>query len=128
MRCPTCNAENDKETGRCSGCGTILARKPKRRATEVEAPSPFAWPVEPANWPCTRAYWVACAGLIPGLGLVLGPAAIVLGLLGRAYARSQPECTAVEQATAAVLFGSLSALTNWLGLALMVLGWRGDAP
>src|SRR5262245_21812429 len=116
MRCPSCNAENDKETARCSECGAVLARKPNRRATEVEAPSPFGWPVEPVNWPCTRAYWVACVGSVPGLGLVLGPAAVVLGLRAKAHARTEPECTTPEQATAAVLLGAISTLTNWLGL------------
>lgn len=129
MRCPSCNAENDKEAARCGACGTALARKPKRRAAgQVEAVSPFVWPVEPANWPCTRAYWTACAGLIPGLGLLLGPAAVVLGFLGRAYAKTEPECTAPDQATVAILLGSLITVTNWVGLTLMILGWTADAP
>jgi hypothetical protein len=72
-----------------------------------------------AQW----AYRVCVLGLIPGLGLVLGPAAVVLG--GWVH-RGKPDLdpTARTLAGASVLLGTLIALTNWLGLALMILGLR----
>src|SRR5258708_2800932 len=115
MRCPSCNAENDKDASQCSSCGQAL-KKSKRRGGQTEANSPFSWPVAPANWPVTRAYWAACLGLIPGLGLLFGPAAVLLGFIGKAHVKTDPACTQPGQATAAIVLGSLATLTNWLGL------------
>lgn len=125
MRCPACSTENTAEATQCGSCGRALARKPKRRAAgQQEAPSPFERPVDPVNWPCTRAYWVSCVSLIPGVGLIAGPLAFLLGVQGQVHASRQPACTTSSQAHAAILFGALSTLTNWGGLWLMILGWR----
>ena len=127
MRCSSCNVENAKEASRCVSCGVALTKKSKRRGGgQVEMPSPFSWPVDPLSWPCTRAYWAAMAGLIPGVGLVLGPVAVVLGFIGWRHVKAEPACTVSGQATAAVVFGTLETLTNWVGLWLMVLGWPGS--
>jgi hypothetical protein len=90
-----------------------------------EADTPFG----PLGTGATRtgrlAYLLAVAGLVPGLALLLGPAAVLLGLRARRRGRNDPAFTAEGPARAAVLLGSLEAVTNWAGLALMILGWRG---
>ena len=52
-------------------------------------------------------YTAAVGGLVPGLGLVLGPVALVGGTLGGRRARSDPERRGTSHATAAVLLGWL---------------------
>jgi hypothetical protein len=88
-----------------------------------ESDTPFVELGEGANRMARLAYYLALAGLVPGLGLLLGPAAAVLGALARRRGRSDPDFTAQGPARGAVLLGLLLALTNWVGLVLMVLGW-----
>jgi hypothetical protein len=120
MRCPTCNTENGKEGVRCNHCGGRLSRRVRRRAVE----DAFSLNVDPANRPAVRAFRVSVFGLLPGLGLVLGPVALVLGCVARWRARSNPEFTAAWPAWASILLGGILTVTNWVGLALMIVGLR----
>jgi hypothetical protein len=90
----------------------------------VEEPdSPFSGLGEGPNRAARLAYLVAVAALVPGLGLVLGPVAVILGLL--AYRRRrEPAFTAHGAARAAIGLGFLLTFTNWGGLVLMVVGWH----
>ena len=123
MQCPSCSTENVEEASRCEKCGGALSRRRRRDPTE-EADSPFSRYIDPVNRPAVRAYRLAVLSMVPGLGLLLGPAAVVLGAVARRRGRAEPDFTAKGPATAAVLLGAATALTNWAGLALMVLGWR----
>jgi hypothetical protein len=123
MQCPACNAENNEEATRCDRCGVALSRR-RRRNTIEDTDTPFSRYIDPANWPAVRAYRVAVLSMVPGLGLLLGPAAVVLGEVARRRGTADPDFTARGAAAAAVLFGALTALTNWAGLALMVFGLR----
>jgi hypothetical protein len=128
MRCPSCDAETP-EAPACASCGRPLPaprrRPPRKRGVAEVLETPFSEHVEPANRPAMRAFRVAVYGLVPGLGLFLGPLAIVLGALAGWRGRSDPAFTAPTPARAAVVLGALITLTNWLGLALMLAGWRG---
>jgi hypothetical protein len=123
MRCANCNADNPREAATCAGCGAALSRRVKRRGIAEESDTPFGGPVEAPNRSAIWAYRVAVLSLLPGLGLLLGPAALVWGLAARWRGRRDPEFTARGPATAAALLGALTSLTNWGGLALMVRGW-----
>jgi hypothetical protein len=122
MRCPACNAENADTVSTCSSCGSPLTRKPRRRRLAAETDTPFAPRTEACNRAALRAYHVSLFGLIPGLGLLLGPLAVVLGVLAHRHGMKEPGFTADAPARAAYLLGGLIALTNWIGLALMVAG------
>jgi hypothetical protein len=124
MRCPGCNAENSKDAARCAACDRPFARRGRRRGPPEESdvpPSPYA---EGLNRDAHRAYRLAMLGLVPGLGLALGPLGLVLGAIARARGREEPGFTAARLAWAAVVFGGLTGVTNWLGITLMVLGLR----
>ena len=121
MRCPACKAENADEAAACGTCGAPLTRRPRRRGVAEESDTPFSPRTEASNRAALRAYRLCVLGLVPGLGLALGPLAMVLGGLARARGRTDPDFTARGPALAAVLLGGLITLTNWLGLALM--GW-----
>ena len=107
MRCPACNAENERETGRCVGCGAALARRPRRsRAVPDDSDTPFSGPFEAANLPALRAYWVGLLGMIPFVGLVLGPAALGLWLWAKRKSRGNARFTAHSPLLAALLLGA----------------------
>ena len=128
MRCTTCNVENPREAVKCAACGTALPRRSKRRAIAGESDTPFGGPIEAPNRMAIWGYRVAVFGLIPGLGLGLGPVAIAWGLVALLRGRRHPEFTARGPATATILLGVLNSLTNWIGLLLMIGGLGGAGP
>jgi hypothetical protein len=95
----------------------------KRRAAD-DMVDPLAIEVSGANWIALRAFRLSQWSLIPGVGLVLGPVAIVLGLVAGHRGRNDPEYTFQAPTRAALVLGGLVSVTNWLGLVLIVLGWR----
>jgi hypothetical protein len=65
-----------------------------------------------------RAYRVALWSLVPGLGLLLGPAAVVLGI--RAARQATDDIAARIRGKVAAWCGVLVTLTQWIGVVLMV--------
>jgi hypothetical protein len=55
-------------------------------------------------------YYTGVASLIPALGLIAGPAAIVLGILGLRHAKRHPEAKGKAHAWVAISLGTLSTL------------------
>jgi hypothetical protein len=123
MNCPACQTDNPGTAARCTACGRPLASSRSRRCVAEESDSPFSGLGEGRNRPARLAYYMALVGLVPGLGLVLGPAAALLGIWARRRGRNDPAFTGQSPATAALVLGALLALTNWAGLALMIAGW-----
>jgi hypothetical protein len=128
MHCPACQADTPPDAPRCPGCGAALAAaRPSagrsRRPVPEDSDTPFVELGAGANRMARLSYYLALAGLVPGLGLLLGPAAAVLGALAYRRGRVDPEFTAHGPARGALFLGLLLALTNWAGLLLMVLGW-----
>jgi hypothetical protein len=105
--------------------GAPLARRRNRRALDEESDAPFSEETTARMQAAVRAYRCCVYGLIPGVGLVLGPLALVLALRARLKGRGDPDYRGKGLASAVLLLGGLLTLTNWLGLTLMVLGLRG---
>src|SRR5262245_48748695 len=114
MRCPSCGNQNPAEASQCSSCGTKLARRSRRRAVGEEVPSPSATGLTPRHHPARTAYRLSIVGLVPLVGLVLGPLSLVLGFIAWRKDRSGPE--PIGPAIAAMVFGTLSLILNWAGL------------
>ncbi len=125
MRCPACHTENTDTAPRCTSCGGTLKSKPRRRGLSAETDTPFAPRTEACNRAALRAYHVCLLGLIPGVGLLCGPAAVVMGWIARRRGMKEPGFTAYSPARAAILLGLAIALTNWIGLVMMVMGVLG---
>jgi hypothetical protein len=98
-------------------------RKSRGRGISEESDSPFSPYASATNRPVLRAYKVCVFGLIPFLGLVLGPAALILNAWGHYRTRYDPRFTAHGPRKATYVLGALITLTNWAGLVLMVVGW-----
>jgi len=73
------------------------------------------------NQMAARAFRLSLWSLVPGLGLLLGPAALVLGCL--VVRKVANDDMARGQARVAIAFGVLVTLAQWIGLALMIRGW-----
>ncbi len=102
-------------------------RKPRRRVVSEESDTPFSsQSVDARGRSAVRAYLVSLYALIPVVGLLLGPLALVMGLLAWLRGRRDPAFKGKSLCKAAVLLGSLLTVTQWAGLALMISGLRGD--
>ncbi len=57
------------------------------------------------------------------MGLFLGPAALVLGILGVRYVKANPTAKGTGHAIAGIVLGGLTTLAYWGGLlAFLVMG------
>src|SRR5262249_34722324 len=105
--------------------GALLGkRRPRRRDLPSENDTPFSEQVHLRNPEAARAYRVSIYALIPPLGLVLGPLAIVLGLRAPRHGRRDPTFTGGVLTNAAIILGPWLTVTSWIGLTLMLLGLR----
>jgi hypothetical protein len=66
------------------------------------------------------AYYLGVFALIPCVGAFLGPAALVLGVLGLRYSKEHPEAAGGGHAIAGIVLGILTALLNW-GVVIAIL-------
>jgi hypothetical protein len=122
MNCPACQAENRSDAITCATCGRSLRangersarRSGSRRRNNDAAEAAVTDSNNPAAW---RAYRVSLWSVVPGLGLLLGPLATVLGYL--AVRSAGDDLSASNRAKAAIVFGGGSALTQWLGVTLI---------
>lgn len=82
------------------------------------------------NAPALVGYYVSIASLIPVVGLLLGPAAAVLGVTGfRAY-RREPQRKGAAHSWVAIIIGSLTGLANWgmIIVAIVAMQRSGSMP
>ncbi|HTK74808.1 MAG TPA: DUF4190 domain-containing protein [Gemmataceae bacterium] len=77
------------------------------------------------NPPAVYSYAVALAGLTPVLGLLLGPAAIVLGLVGQSRLRRDPEIKGLTFIRAGIVLGTLDFIVNVAGVTCILIGSLG---
>lgn len=130
MRCPACKTDNAADNTACASCGASLNGRPAarsrgpRRAVAEESDTPFESLGIGPNRPARLAYYLGVIGLIPGIGLLLGPAAMVLGAWAWWRGNGNPAFTSRNIARAALILGLLLTLTNWAGLALILAGWQ----
>lgn len=72
------------------------------------------------------AYYLGVFSLIPCAGLLLGPAAFVLGILGLRYVQANPTAKGTGHAIAGIILGGLSTLGHvGIIIAGILLGWSG---
>jgi hypothetical protein len=124
MLCPVCNADNPPAAVKCGACGEPFKRKRRPRDAADDSQTPFAAQADSRDRIALTAYRCAVFGLIPFAGLVLGPAAVILGLVARRRLKAGAAARGKGAAKGAIVLGSVVLLTNWVGLILMVIGLR----
>ncbi len=80
------------------------------------------------NGRALAAYYLGVFSLIPCAGLLLGPAGLILGILGLRYVKAHPTAKGTGHAIAGIVLGGLTTLFNWGGLiagvVMAILGSR----
>lgn len=73
-----------------------------------------------SNLSALSGYYFAIFSLIPIVGIILGPLALIFGLLGMCRALQQPQARGLGHAVFSIATGILVTILNW-GMALIVL-------
>jgi hypothetical protein len=118
IKCPHCGEANYSADAQCRSCGTVMA------AAAPQAPSASGGDlltslVPYKNSRALTAYYLAVFGLIPCLGIPIAIAAVVLGIMGRNYAKRHPEAKGGTHAWLGIVFGTLEVLANAVGIVLV---------
>jgi len=77
----------------------------RRRRPTAQAGDGFATVVPYRNGAALVAYYLGVFGLIPILGFVFGPAALILGIIGLVKARKNPQAHGTGHAIAGIVLG-----------------------
>jgi hypothetical protein len=78
------------------------------------------------NGMALAAYYLGVFSLIPCLGLLLGPAGLIFGILGLRYVKKNPTAKGTGHAIAGIIMGGLATLGNWGFIILsLVMGGIG---
>ncbi|VAX41827.1 hypothetical protein MNBD_PLANCTO03-986, partial [hydrothermal vent metagenome] len=73
------------------------------------------------NPPALIGYYISVASLIPILAMLLGPAAVVLGVVGLNKRKADPRCKGMAHAIVAIILGSLTTLGNLTLILLLFI-------
>jgi hypothetical protein len=87
-----------------------------RQPDAVEALIPYR------NPQALIAYYLGVFSLIPCVALALGPAALVLGILGLRYHKKHPTAGGIGHAIAGIVLGGLTTLAHIVLLLVIVVG------
>jgi hypothetical protein len=120
-------AESSTEWKPLSACpefASMLAASPPVATTTAAAieDNPMSKVVPYKNPKALIAYYLAIFSLIPCIGLLLGIAALILGILGLNAARAQPNAHGKVHAWVGIILGGLCAVGNLAGLVLIIIG------
>jgi hypothetical protein len=122
MHCPGCDAVNAPEAVHCQTCGDKLPRsvgddaaKKRRLASVIPDKNPRA----------LAGYYCGFLALVPVVGIVLAPVAIVLGIMGLRHRLDHPEARGAAHAVIAIVCGALSLACNPVIAALAYFDFAG---
>lgn len=71
------------------------------------------------NGMALAAYYCGVFGLIPILGFVLGPLALIFGIIGFIKARKSPEAHGTGHAIAGIILGIIDPIL-WIGIGYLI--------
>jgi hypothetical protein len=120
MDCPQCGKPLGGAVAFCPSCGLPIGSTPQpgaeRKPDLVEKLVPFK------NAPSLVGYYLGIFSLIPCFGLLLGPAAVVFGVLGLRQSRRLPGNVGKAHAWVALICGGIASIVNIGAFALMLAG------
>jgi hypothetical protein len=130
MQCPVCKTDNESKRTNCIRCQTALAAPPptagrtrrSRRGADRQAGFDASPQAAAYNREVKRVYRLCLIGVLPVLGLILGPLSALIAARIRFKAKGDPAFTLHTPVRFVFVIGLLSGITNWVGLALMILG------
>lgn len=119
MLCPNCQAENQPQAQFCTSCGSKLAGAPAPPSSGDET---IAKVIPYKNAAALTAYYLGVFSLIPCVGLILGAAALVLGIMGLKFAKRNPQAHGTVHAWVGIVLGTITSVGNAVVIILMVMG------
>src|SRR5215831_9178747 len=111
MRCPKCQAEVHSTSKTCPSCGQAIPSGARRKAKQVADPNQIK-DEELGSGPARFAYRCALYGLIPIVGLILGPLAVGFGSAAMRIELAKVGGGRVWTAFTLILVGSLILVSN----------------
>jgi hypothetical protein len=108
MRCLHCGAENEDTRASCAKCGSPLPSPPVPPEAAHRKED-----IEHRNSRALAGYYLGILSLIPLLGAVLGPVAVVVGVMGARAAPTAPGQVGQAHARIGIILGILTTLANW---------------
>lgn len=124
--CPRCGQPIALAARKCRHCKAWIGEEddePLRRPDDsVATIIPFR------NPKALIAYYCGVFALIPCLGAILGPIALVLGILGLRYVGQHPTAKGTGHSIAGIVLGGLTLLFNWGGILFFVIWVIAQGP
>jgi hypothetical protein len=125
MRCPRCNSTILAPATTCSCAAapsppSAAAAGPASGSSSGSPPGALDALVPARNAPALVAYYCGVFSIIPGLGLVLGPVAIVAGIFGIRRASRHPEVRGAAHAWSGVVMGVLFPIVGIVGIGWLI--------
>jgi len=114
--CTRCGQRNLENCYRCTRCGLVLHGKDQAQYV-ITDDSTMGGLIPVKNARALSAYYLGIFSLIPCLGIPLGIAALIFGVMGLKHAELHPEARGKVHAWVGVILGSLCAV----GYALLVV-------
>lgn len=118
--CPRCGRRNLENNFKCEGCGFVL-HGPAPPPAAAGADYTFGGLIPYRNSRALWAYYLGVFSLIPFLGIPLGFAALVLGILGLKYAKAHPEARGKIHAWTGIILGGICGIGYTVGMAAAFL-------
>ncbi len=116
MQCPQCQAPLAAGAKRCSSCGQTIRAYGGPPPVGGDATGGL---IPYKNAPALTAYYLGLFSILPFLGIPMGIAAVVLGVMGLKKLRAEPRVKGKTHAYVGIGCGGLGALA-WIGLLLLI--------
>lgn len=113
MYCRKCGTQNSDNNYQCTQCGEILHPAAPRTAPAVavaESDSTMGGLMPYKNGAGLAAYYLGVFSAIPFLGIALGIAGVILGIMGLRRAKEHPEVKGKAHAWVGIIAGGFFAL------------------
>lgn len=127
MYCQACGAQNDENNFRCTACRASLHPSPPGPAIQTADPA-LAGLIPYKNSCALVGYYLGVFSLIPCVGLLLGPIAVILGVLGLRAVREHPDRKGTIHAWTAIILGACATLGNLVLIGLIAAPFTRHAP
>jgi hypothetical protein len=121
MLCPACGADAPEGAKKCPACRARLSRS-RRPEDDDSNKSPFGKQSTTRNRTAIQAYRYSILSLIPVVGLLIAPVALVLTFLAWREARREPASSQNGFVVVALVLGTATLFANGIGVTLMVMG------
>jgi len=122
MPCPSCGDEQAADLQSCPKCSEKSERRARRPAQAPPREVPLGPKLPLKNPRALSAFRCGVYGLIPFVGLLLGPLAVLFGILGLRHVKSNPADKGASHAIAGIVLGAMELVANWLGLMFVLHG------